>query len=142
MAPSSFFFLPFHSPNIKYGKVRNWKLLHPYSGPPQIWQINDPLKQRERGTSTNPIFQKFLFSIFLWFVSDYLGFLEASCDFVSEQNKGDPDRKMATTNCTDWKPPVGHTIVCLAADSYNRVESSLCSRIQAYLSKPNAKCLT
>ena len=76
----------------------------------------------------NPIFQKQLFSIFcLWPVSDYLGFLEASCDYVSKQNKGDTGRNVVTIYYTEQKPPVVCAIASMAANSYNTVESSLCS---------------
>lgn len=50
----------------------------------------------------NPIFIKQLFSILVCgFASDGLGFLEASCGYLLDQNNGNPSRKTVTINCTE-----------------------------------------
>lgn len=61
--PPPFPFLNSITTNMK--KLRNWELVHHYSRLPQTWQINDPLKQQEEGTTINPIFTKQFFSIFV-----------------------------------------------------------------------------
>ena len=69
VCPMEFLPPPFSLPHLccnKYGKMRNWELEHRYCSLPRTWHIYDYQRQREEGTTMNPVFTKlFLFSIFV-----------------------------------------------------------------------------